>query len=334
MTTVPQVSRREGVMRRTVRSGVLLTALALMGVTLGGCGPEPYQAADQQQSNTCDGISPPDTLSLIDPDAVITEVVVCGQPDERYVAGRGSFLFLTLHTLPRAKIPALMAGLTLPDATGTADGCDLSLLVLVDFTVTLADGSRIRPGLPGDGCHARRDALTAFGTLSSMPVRSEERGERVRTDLEVTSGCGSGAKSPAVWLDSVDTTGSSIPSVPSKGSVGVCRYHGDTWQEGTLVAAGLHGRSEVVADWPAPSDVATPTCTPPADAITTPPVDGVMIQRAPSRPYRLDEAGSGLFAMVELGGCRRMVSPSSGLVGSVDPATVDALAALADTAIG
>lgn len=160
-------------MQRPLRSWLLPTTLALIGGALSGCGPEPYEAVDRQRSNACDGIDPPDSRSLIDPDAVITEVVICGQPAERHVAGRGSFPFRTVHRLPDAKVPALMAGLTLPDASGTADVCDASLQAVVDFTVTLVElGGCRRMVSPDGGLIGSVDPATvdAPAALADTPI--------------------------------------------------------------------------------------------------------------------------------------------------------------------
>lgn len=339
-------------MRRHPRFSVeVVTATVLgFGLILSGCAragtgsadqqsvvagqrPAAYHPADQQQSRTCDGVAPPSPLELIPRDAVITDVAICPEPVEKYVAGQGSFGFLVVRTLPAAKFSALMAGLTLPDASGTANTCSASLSVVTDFTITLADGSRIRPGVPGDGCHPRNDALKAFAGLSSMPIRSERRGAQARTELEITTGCEATGKSVAVWAEVGDTTGLPALSLPS-GSIIICRYRNETHQQGPLAAAGIPSRTAALAAWPTPPDVTRATCTPPADIITGPVIDWVTIRRVPTKPYRFDGTGSELLALVELGGCRRLVTPRSDVVGSLDQAHVDALAALADTAVG
>lgn len=321
-------------MRRELQSGVLLAVLALTGASISGCGAEPYRPADEQQVGSCDGVARPAELSLIPPDAVITDVAICVGPVEQYVGGQGLYTFDTVRTLPAAKIPELMAGLTLPDASGTAEVCSMVLIRGTPaFTVTLADGSRIRPGVPGDGCHLRGEATKAFSDLSSMPVRSKVRGKQVSTEFEIATGCESSGKSVAIQIDAQDGTRARLPGLPS-GAISVCRYRNGQDQEGPLVAAGLPGRAAVVATWPVASALSTPTCARPADVMTGPAVDWVTVRQAAIKPYRFDGTGSRLLAFVELGGCRRLVTSRGGVAGSLDQATVEALAALADTPVG
>lgn len=324
-------------MRAGQRIGVGLVALALV---IGGCARagsagqgSAYEAVDEQQVGSCDGVPRPAELSLIPPDVVITDVAVCVGPVEQYVGGKGLFIFETVRTLPPAKFPELMAGLTLPERSNTADNCGLSLGRVISFTVTLADGSRIRPGVPGDGCHALGEATKAFSDLSSMPVRSRVRGTQVSTEFEIATGCESSGKSVAVQVDAGGVTRARLPALPS-GAISVCRYRNSPDQGGPLTAAGLPSRADVVAAWPTASDLTEPTCAPPADVMTGPVVDWVTVRQAATKPYRFDGTGSRLVAFVELGGCRRLVTPQGGVIGSLDQSTVDALEALADTAVG
>lgn len=147
-------------MARTARAGGIAV---LMTVLLAGCASTPaaYVPADNQQGGTCDGVAGPPTLSLLPPDAVITDVVVCEVPWGP-VSGDGGAEGGTVRRLAADRIPALHAALTLPDESGAGNTCTAIGIVVPAFTVTLADGSRLRPGIPGDGCHPRAEALAAL----------------------------------------------------------------------------------------------------------------------------------------------------------------------------
>lgn len=215
-----------------MRRRPLLFAMLLVLAT--GCASEvgagAHRATDQQQSGGCDGVAPPATLSLIGSSTNVTSAVVCADV-EKYVPHQGSWTFAVVRQVPPARIPALVAGLTMPDEQATGDSCTAMLVVVPSFVLTLADGSRIRPRVPGDGCHPRRDALAALDVSTSYPVKSQTRTTRVRSDLDVTTNCGSSAKSPAIWLDLTKTTQPAPISLPRSGSISVCRYRGTSDQE-------------------------------------------------------------------------------------------------------
>jgi len=196
----------------------------------------------------------------------------------------------------------------------------------------ISGGSRIRPGVPGDGCHPSREALAAVAAAGQNgPVR-EKRERQVITELEATSNCGSAAKSPAVWSDGGLPSTGRIPALPKSGSLSICRYHGTGDQEGSLTLVGFRSAAQVQALMPTLSATPPAGCDPKADPMQTPSGDWLMFYRAPKPPYRADGAGSELIALLELSHCRRWVEPGRGVAGYADAAGGAALAALADRA--
>ncbi|WP_029136471.1 lipoprotein [Nakamurella lactea] len=313
-------------MRRSLIAALLLVLVA-------GCSRAPgaYQPSDIQQQGVCDGVAQPAELTPLGPTADVTAAVVCGTT-EKYVKGKGSWDFTVVRAVPAEKIPALVTALRLPDASGTADACTAMLVMVPGFVLTLADGSRIRPGVPGDGCHPRHEVLDALDVATS--ITTETRGTQVRSELEVTTNCGATAKSPAVWQSETIPGLAKLPPVPGSGSVSVCRYRGTPDQEGPLVAAGLQPAGVVAAGWPTAAQVGSLRCDTPDDVLDVPPVDWLMFLRTPTPPYRLDDAGGGVFALLELGGCGRLVDPVNGTAWSADLDVGTRLAALADHPVG
>lgn len=151
-------------------SGQSGTGSATVGLLPGGG----YQAVDQQQAGDCDGVPavPQVGLRLLDPAATVIAAVVCAD-DYTDLPGRGRWLVRRLIDVPPASLPVLVAAVTSPNRNPGAGVCDSSLLITPGFVLTLADGTRVRPGLPGDGCHVTalaRDALQA--AAASAPARS------------------------------------------------------------------------------------------------------------------------------------------------------------------
>lgn len=127
-----------------------------------------YIAKDQQQSEPCDGLPAvdPADLRLLDPQVTVRSGVIC--PDSLRPQPDGDTS--TAHEIPAAALPALIEALTAPDRHSNGS-CTLQLILVPGFVLTLEDGTRIRPGLPGDGCHVRTDV--AFDALAAGPaVRS------------------------------------------------------------------------------------------------------------------------------------------------------------------
>ena len=162
--------------------------------------------------------------------------------------------------------------------------------------------------------------------MASWPVVRSTRTTRIRSDAQTKAGCGDAASSPAVWLPArQDAAGGTITLLSA--AVGVCRYHG-AGKDDSLTKLGLVPLSTFQSAWPIPSTTAPPGCH--AATPDGPVGDWLVFSAAPVPPYRADLVNQGEFALVELDGCRRVVSPGKGLIGFVSPAQADRLAALAD----
>ena len=271
----------------------------------------------------CDGVPVPQSPPLLPADAVITAVTFCAIEDE-YVAGDGIWQVDVVRTAPAAGIAPLRAALRHPDQPRTTNACSAEGYVLPDFVVTLADGSRMRPRLPSDGCHP---VTTGLPDMATWPVVHSALTERIRTDAQTKAGCGDAASSPAVWLPAhQDTKAKGTITLPT-GAVGVCRYHG-AGKDDSLTTLGLVPLSAFRAAWPIPSTTAPPGCL--AATPDGPVGDWLVFSAAPVPPYRADLVNQGEFALVELDGCRRVASPGKGLIGFVSSAQADRLAALAN----
>jgi hypothetical protein len=301
-----------------------------------------YQPLDQQQADECDGLPPvaPGELRLLDPSATVTAAVVCadGYAD---LPGRGQWQVRRVIDVPTASLPALIAAITAPDRPPSSGACDASLWIAPDLVLTLADGSRIRPGLPGDGCHVLKSAMQALESASAGPVRTTVPISQQASEQEVTTGCGGEAKAPAIWLDAGGSAAGQAPSgsaadvLPGSGQVALCRYTPESEPLiGALAATGTVD-ARTVAD--ALADVgagpsggpAIPECSSPLPAQHAPATDWLMILALPAPGS--DEPAPAPLLLVELGGCRRVVAGASTTVlGHLDAAAAAALVALAD----
>ena len=113
----------------------------------------------------------------------------------------------------------------------------------------------------------------------------------------------------------------------------ICRYRGIEGGDGALVAVG------VSEPGPIGDAVAGITAQPPdgcvdtGDPTTAEPTGFLLLQRTPAKPTP-DDMASNPLAVVELGGCRRVVDPTHGTIGYLNASAVDRLAALADHPVG
>lgn len=327
--------RRPGPCGSGWAAAVLLITLAATGCASVTPAASGYQAKDQQQSGTCDGLPAPapGSLGLLDRSADVVGAVMCAS-ERRYVQGQGIWNFVDLLPLPADRIPDLVSGLTQEDTAGDPNGACTAMSTLVpDFVLTLADGSRIRPGVPGDGCHPKTNSLAAFDVKPPIAPSKSTRTQQVSTELEVTTGCGTGAKSPAIWMGGANSRSSGFPALPKSAAVSICRYHGTGDQQGVLVTAGIDASDAVEPLLSAVAKVsATPPtgCAPTNDPMQSPTVDWLMIQPAPAPPYTGDSQTATPLALVELGVCHRLVSPQHGLAGYSIATAADRLAVLAN----
>lgn len=317
-----------------------------------------YQAKDQQQAGKCDGapaVSPTD-LRLLDPDAKVAAAVVCTD-DYADLPGKGRWLVRLVTDVPQATLPGLVAALTAADVSSPNSGaCDSSLHIVQDFVLTLADGSRIRPGVPGDGCHASSAVASALQAAAG-PVRTTVPVSQIASEQQVTSGCGPEAKSPAVWLSadrgmppnrspapsdseegetsaaargsvSTQPPAPASASLPASGSVTVCRYaFGDDPMLGTLEATGdvpVDAVADMLGTLNAKAAVGCPS---PATPERSPATDWLMIQQLPTTGT--DQPAP--LLLIELDGCRRVIGgPAMAVFGYLPTAAAENLSALAD----
>lgn len=295
--------------------------------------PTPSPAPGAAQPDTCDGVPAPSSWRLLSPSVTVVAAVVCVDRP-KYITGRGFWNYRQVLRLPAAHIPALGAGLTKPDVKlGNDAVCDLVGIVIPPFVVTLADGTRLRPSLPSDGCHPSNEVLTALDAGTSVPL-SQSRTKQVQGEVQTITNCGDGAKSPAIWISgsNLQAGAGGRPALPSAGSVSVCYYRTTGDQEGVLTRAGTVPVQQLETLWTKLPAGPSSTCPPTPDVMNSPSVDWLMFLPTPRPPYRLGESGASPIAVVELGGCRRLFG--LGVLGGDVPATLAGqLAALADRAV-
>lgn len=297
-----------------------------------------YVPHDQQQSDECDGRPPvaPGDLRLLDPSATVTAAVVCAE-GYAHLPGRGQWQVRRVIDVPKASLSALVAAITAPDRAPSSGACDLSLWVAPDLVLTLADGNRVRPGLPGDGCHVRDSVQQALQSATGSPARTTVPVSQIASEQSVATGCGGEAKSPAIWLDAGGSGGSPADSVaevlPTSGQVALCRYAaGSDGLQGTLAATGRVDTSDVAGALA--SVTATPPagqaagCTSPHPAEDSPASDWMTVLVLPAPGP--DAAAPAPLLQIELGGCRRVIAGASattlGYLGAADDAALEALA--------
>ncbi len=287
-------------------------------------------AADEGPTSSCDGVPAPTSWQLLPPSATVMAAVMCIDT-QKYVAGQGMWTYRQVLPFPAAQIPALVAGLTELDKARGDGPCTANLIFVPSFLVTLADGTRLRPRVPSDGCHPRQEALTALNTGTMAPI-SESRTKQVLEEVQTITNCGDGAKSPAIWISASNGQAGKggPPTLPSSGSVSVCYYRTTGDQQGELTRAGTVPVQQLRTLWTKLPAGTSSACPPTSDIMNSPAVDWLMFLPTPRPPYRLGDSGASPIALMELGGCRRLFGLDAGLAGDV-PATLAAqLAALAD----
>ena len=297
-----------------------------------------YQPLDQQQSAECDGMPPvaPGDLRLLDPSATVTAAVVCAD-GYAHLPGRGQWQVRRVVDVPKASLPALVAAITAPDRAPSSGACDASLRIAPGLVLTLADGSRIRPGLPGDGCHVLETALHALESATAGPVRTTVPVSQQASEQEVTTGCSGEAKDPAIWLEAGGSgqapPASAAGALPASGQVALCLYTPeDDTMVGDLVATGRVDTPDVAAAL-APVTATPPAgqaagCTSPHPAENSPATDWLTVLALPAPGP--DDVTPAPRLQVELGGCRRVIAGGSGtVVGYLDTDAAAALEALA-----
>jgi hypothetical protein len=291
----------------------------------------PSPATGAPQPGNCDGVPAPSSWQLLSPSVTVVAAVVCVDRP-KYVTGQGFWTYRQVLPLPASRIPALAAGLTKPDVKLGKDAfCDAVGYVIPPFVVTLADGTRLRPRLPSDGCHPSKEVLTALDAGTSAPL-SQSRTRQVLGEVQTITNCGDGAKSPAIWISASNKQAGKggQPALPSSGSVSVCYYRTTGDQEGELTRAGTVPVQQLTTLWTKLPAGTSSACPPTSNVMNSPSVDWLMFLPTPRPPYRFGESGASPIAVVELGGCRRLFGLGVGLAGAVPTVLADQLAALAD----
>lgn len=315
------------------------SATAASGAPAGGPAGGGYQPQDSQQTHRCDGLPPvtPGELRLLDPSATVTAAVICTDGYAR-IPGKGGWMVRRVVDVPLPALAGVVSAIKTPDRQPSSGACDAMGVTAPDLVLTLADGSRVRPGLPGDGCHVLEVVMKALGSASAGPARSTVRLSQVETEQEITSGCGGQAKEPSVWLEAGESEqpphGSVADLLPAAGQVALCRYApGDEPMVGSLAATGTADRASIVS---AVGTIATtPPVHQPAECTSPPSLDHppdtgwITIQALPAPG--LDQPTPAPLLLVELGGCLRVVTGASpSLVGYLAADHSATLAALAD----
>jgi hypothetical protein len=200
----------------------------------------------------------------------------------------------------------------------------------VPIIITLTDqhGAKVTPQIPHDVCHAPLPAVVrAIDQLPWQTVR-ETRVNRVRSQLEIDSGCPGGYK-PMIELEAAigrsGGTGPAFPGTPPA-ALEVCRYTLDKNSTSTIRGPDGTG-SAAMGTLASASRLTGPAVGRLVHAIdVAPPVIGRCEQ--PQAPFAVvgppGEPG-GPSLVVELGGCDRALDSSQRLR-QLDAATVAILA--------
>jgi hypothetical protein len=284
-----------------------------------------YQAW-AHQAVPCDGADPvPDTTQqLLSPKAEVVGAVVCGSGNEP-VDGDGLWLSAGHHELTAAQTAALVKALTVKNVKiDPAAMCTMQLIAVPDFTLVLADGSRVRPGVPGDGCHPSAAAADILATGADGPFTDHVR--QTWTPAMMVAGCEPGGDSYDPFTGMIGTT-AERPATP-KGALSVCLFNSNITADNpagvaTLTSLGSTTRAAV--------DLALDALVKPSkqctsdDAAATPAAGWLTVI---VKPAKADGSSPSPTVYLELGGCHRVATPD-GLVGFAPASAVDALAAAA-----
>lgn len=332
--------------------GVALAVALIIGATAGGWFSQgagtvsapgllsqgSYEPRDQQQSDSCDGLPAvePTDLRLLDPQASVRSGVIC-LDSVRLRPGDGRWTMRDVHEIPVAALPGLIDALTMPDHD-RGGACTLQLILVPGFVLTLDDGTRIRPGLPGDGCHVNSEA--PFDALSAGPVLTSVPVAQVSTELEVITGCQPESKPPADWLDSPSSFPVSdfVPITPEAQQISLCLFSaGQSNDErqlasGPLVATGTVSANVVNEALAHLSEVPAAQCSDPPPRGTAAATAWLLVQPQPQQAE--DDPPAPLLA-IETDACRRVVDAQKMTpLGYLSPAGAEALAAAADQPAG
>lgn len=310
-----------------------------------------FQPVDEQQAGECDGVPavPAEELTLLNPAAQLVAGVVC-RVDEQYVPGDGIWTARQTVAIPADRLAGLRDVLTAPDIPiDPAAICTAILIEVPDFVLTVADGTRVRPAVPGDGCHAAQPAVDALEQTTGEPGRTGELLARVVPDAVVTLGCwpdsarpvdpasvvpfapggpaASSAPAPEIAPSTVSATAEEQPA-----RVSLCRYGSEaTAATETAPLTGIGTIPAAEADeFLAATLTSASGCALESDS---PPAAGgwLALVETPQPPLSAASLSEAVpVATVELGGCRRIVGPDGEVLGFAAEPSVAALLLKAD----
>jgi hypothetical protein len=330
---------------RAVRSTLVLAAVAVMAMVATGCGrlvgagdsigSEPGMDTGPVGVSCADLGLPADPGASPAPSPTVTQVplpagfvpVAATRCLVRYenVPGDGEWI-TRVEQRAEGDLSAVAAELRRPDVTdppGTA--CPAIGYLPTIITLIDATGATTVPTIPHAGCGApMRSVLRAIDDLP-WQTGSETRVRRVRSELEVTSGC-NGSYKPVIALVAAESGGPAPVIGPvfatMPGALQVCRYelsaHETLEVAGTSVGLGVLTSASTI-------DGATMTAF--VQALATAPAAARPCTQPPApfaEVHPKDERGRTIA--VELGGCYRFMDPLGGLR-QLDAATVAALQA-------
>ncbi|MGN6331685.1 MAG: hypothetical protein ACTHOD_08530 [Motilibacteraceae bacterium] len=301
-------------MTRRARWTAAVGAVAL----LAGCGTatgSPVAQTTPGRATSCTGQIGPDAgRGRLPASAHVVGALMCWQ-GSRLLPERGEWRVRLEARATGDLARHLDAALHEPDVPRAAGvGCPAIAYLTPDLQVDLADGTTARPALPQNGCGAPLPHVTAV--LDRLRAASAARVvpvEQQRSAGAVAAGCVERWKDVLTGLGQVEGSGAPLPTLSGAAPVSVCAYDA---REGDLAlvrsgatTAGALGRLE-------------PTPRPATPCPAT--VSGAL-------ELRLGPSHAAPTALVETGGCGRVVDPEGRSLGYLPAAVVARLAALAIT---
>lgn len=287
-------------------------------VLLAGCGTtavDPVVQATPRVATSCTGEWQRADLERLPASAHVVGALLCWK-ESRVLPGRGEWT-VRVEVRPRGDlVRQLDAALHEPEPPRPAMtvSCPAIAHLSPDLQVDLAEGTTARPALPHDYCGAPLPhAAAVLEQMRADPAARVVPVEQHRSAAAVAAGCGERWKDVLTGLGQVDGSGAPLPALSADAPVDVCEYDirdGDLAlvRSGETTARAL-GRLE-----PAPRP-ATPC---------PPTVSGALA-------LRLGPSDAAPTALVETGGCGRVVDPEGRSMGYLGADVVARLAALATT---
>jgi hypothetical protein len=265
---------------------------------------------------TCDGGSFPQFESLA-ADAVLVRATRCLYGKER-VSGDGEWATIVAQEATSG-LDVLAIALRLPSPTTVNEECRGEFAPVV-ITVTDAAGRQFAPAIPHQCSGPRPEVVAAINGLQWTTTKTS-RIQRVRTELEVTTGC-DGTWKPVIALIATGGPGeprSTVDTTPRP--LTVCRYKISTNADAALKLSDgreLHA-GELVSSSPLDSPAAASllqavAAAPPADKNCQPAEVGFAVVS--------DHGWGGQWVAIELSGCYRASVGFEDPLRQLDAATV------------